>query len=181
MGHFFHQKSVEEKYSSKSDFFRSKSCGNSTKHIHWFWFTQIPPLFHTSIKDQCSFGEQKMIWLSDFVCGDWTYPVEEKPLNWNKCKIAYRNCIWFFFLCDSVLLLFLFFRILYWRWSGNHPKMIKTNLSMDKKKRKINNHLVSFIVCYQTGSVHHIDLHCKWKWQYKHWSCNLERLRASSK
>jgi hypothetical protein len=26
-----------------------------------------------------------------------------------------------FFLCDSVLLLFLFFRILYWRWSGNHP------------------------------------------------------------
>jgi hypothetical protein len=36
---------------------------------------------------------------SDFqiVCEDWTYLVEEKPLNWKKCKIAYCNCLWFFF------------------------------------------------------------------------------------
>jgi hypothetical protein len=43
---------------------------------------------------------------------------------------------------------------------------------------KINNNSMSSIVCYPTGSAHHIDLHRKWKWQYKHWSCNLERLPA---
>ncbi len=101
MGHFFHQKSVEEKYSSKSDFFRSKSCGNSTKHIHRFWFTQIPPLFHTSIKGQCSFEEQKMIWLSNFVCGDWTYSVEENHWTERNARLHTAIGIGFFFVWFS--------------------------------------------------------------------------------
>jgi hypothetical protein len=129
MGHFFHLIAIR--------FFRSKSCGNSTKHTHWFWFTQIHPLFHTSIKGQCSFEEQKMIWLSNFVCGDWTYSVEEKPLNWKKSKIAYHNCIWFFFGVIQCFFFF-YFSVL---CTGDEVvviihKMIKTNLSMDKNKWK---------------------------------------------
>ncbi len=112
MGHFFHLIAIR--------FFRSKSCGNSTKHIHWFWFTQIHPLFHTSIKGQCSFEEQKMIWLSNFV---WRLDLfgRRKTIELKEMQDCILQLHLVFFLCDSVLLLFLFFRILYWRWSGNHP------------------------------------------------------------
>ncbi len=83
-----------------------------------------PPLFHTSIKVNAPLKSKR--W-SDFqiVCGDWTYSVEEKPLNWKKCKIAYCNCIWVFF-CVIQCFFFFYFSIF---WTGDEVviihKMIK--------------------------------------------------------